>query len=129
MIILGLKSEWPTFFTNLTGQDYVEYNNCFLWYWNNFLGFLGHRYVYYLYNFTHNNWQVCHRTKLCQKKAVSQKTSLMTGQLFSWLSSFFHRFYPIKAKWRPGLNNYNFQCALGNIRSHCKPKNDTKVYL
>ena len=63
------------------------------------------------------------------KKAVSQKTSLMTGQLFSWLSSFFHRFYPIKVKWRPGLNNYNFQCALGNIRSHCKPKNDTKVYL
>ena len=52
---------------------------------------------------------------------LSEKTSMMTGQLFSWLSPLFHHFYTIKVKWRPRLNNYHFQCALGNIRSHCKP--------
>ena len=48
---------------------------------------------------------------------------------FLLAESLFLLFYPNDVKWRSGFNWYHFQCALGSIRSLCKPKTDTKVWF
>ena len=70
--------------------------------------------------------QVSHRNNLCQYITVLKKTSIMTGQFPPLLNPIFYYFCPIEIKSMPGLNNCHFQCALWNIRSHCKHKFDTK---